>query len=673
MKAKFFTTILVCILSVISAAGLHAQSAAVSGTVTDDKGQPVVGATVLVEGTLNGTQTDLDGKWTLQVSDPQTAVIQFSCIGYETISESLGNRTSLNIVMAENFESLDEVVLVGYGTQKKVNLTGSVSSVNFSDISENRTIITTSAALAGLAPGMMVQQTTAQPGSESTSIRIRGTGSFTSSASSPLVLVDGIEWSMDDVNPSDIESISILKDASSTAIYGTRAANGVILITTKNGQEGKFRINYSYNGVFQTPYNNLDWVSDFADYMEYMNEAYENSNQAHPFSQSSIDLWREKKLDPNGLNEYGMPNYMAYPNTDWFSEIFNNGYSQEHNLSVSGGSKHVRYMISASYLDNTGVMTRYGLNSGAKKGTVRANLEADVTKWFTLGTKLYGQLVSTGTASISNVFNYLPQTSPGIWPGEPNKWGIPASTEDSPNSNNLFSQGSGTGGTKLTWRLNGTVYAKVRPYKGVTIEGSFNYTPRFGENHTYGVENGRWDYVTNTQYSTSNLSTSSVTDYTWRSYSVNTDVLARYEATFNSEHSLGVLLGYSTTKYDTWSYQVQKRGATDWSLNDGSTYSDLYGSSYSPHSGYGLRSYFARVNYGYKDRYLFEANVRVDGSSVFGTNNRYGVFPSFSAGWRISEEPWMKSASNWLDQLKLRASWGETGNNQGIGNYTWQA
>ncbi|MCD8313017.1 MAG: TonB-dependent receptor [Bacteroidales bacterium] len=673
MRSNFIKTIFVCILTAVSAVSLSAQTAKVSGTVTDDKGEPVIGATVLVVGTMNGTQTDLDGKWELNVGDPQTAVIQFSCIGYESLEESVGNRAIIDVIIAENTESLDEVVLVGYGTQKKVNLTGSVSSVNFSEIAENRTIISASAALAGLAPGMSVQQTSSQPGSESTTIRIRGTGSFTSSASAPLVLVDGIEWSLDNVNPSDIESISILKDAASTAIYGTRAANGVILVTTKGGVAEKPRISYSYNAVLQTPYNNLNWIGDFADYMEVMNESYENSGADHVFSQTTIDLWREKKKDPNGLNEYGMPNYMAYPNTDWFTAIFNNGFSQEHNISISGGSKVVRYMVSGSYLDNEGIMTRHNLNTGAQKATFRTNIEADVTKWFTLGTKFYGQLVQTGTAAVSTLFGYLYQTSPGIWPGEDNMWGTPASSEDLPNSNNLFYQASGTGGKNQEWRLNGTLYAKIRPYKGVSIEGSFNYAPTFELDHTYSTPNGRWDYVTNTRYTESSLSNATVTDYTGRNYRASVDLLARYDAVFKRDHSFSALVGYSTQTYLTWAYQVKKMGATDWSLNDGSTYSDLYSAGYSSRSGYGLRSYFARVNYGYKDRYLFEANVRVDGSSVFGSDTRYGVFPSFSAGWRISEEPWMESSRRWLNQLKLRASWGETGNNQGIGNYTWQA
>ncbi|MCD8313826.1 MAG: SusC/RagA family TonB-linked outer membrane protein, partial [Bacteroidales bacterium] len=671
---KLLRTALVCVMTVASSALAFAQTN-VSGTVLDPNGQPIVGATVMVVGTLNGTQTDFEGKYALKVANPESSTLQFSCLGYNTVDESIGTRSVVNVTMPENAEALEETVVIGYGTQKKVNLTGSVSSVNYSDLAQNRTILSNYAALAGTVPGMMVLQTDSQPGSEATTIRIRGTGSFTSSASSPLVLVDGIEWSMDSVNPSDIESVSVLKDAASTAIYGTRAANGVILVTTKSGAEEKPRITYSYNASWQQAYNKVKWVSNYADYMDWLNEACDNANVAHQFSDETINLWIEKTADPNGLNEYGVPNYMAYPNTDWFDAIFNTGFTQKHDISISGGSRTVRYLVSGSYLNNEGVMSCSGLDSGQRKGTFRANLEADVTKWFTLGAKLYGEIYNLGNASVSNAFKYLYATTPGVYPGTENKYGQPISSiGESASVNNLLYQQHSTTGTKYTWKLNGNIYAKIRPYKGVSLEASVDYAPQFMQNHTYTQENIKWDYTTNTSLgSSTNLDTATVTDYNGRNYRASVDLLARYDTTINKDHTLGVLLGYSTYNYLAWSTSVTSQGATDWTLNDGSSYSTLYNSSYSPRSGYGLRSYFARVNYGYKDRYLFEANFRADGSSVFGTNTRYGFFPSFSAGWKIHEEPWMQSASKWLSELKLRASWGETGNNQGIGNYTWQS
>ncbi len=668
---KLIQMIVPCIMLGAFAFTANAQNR-VSGTVTDVEGQPLAGVTVLVAGTANGVQTDFEGKWTLQVPDAENSAIQFLCLGYRTIEEAVNNRAVIDVVMREDTQELEELVFVGYGTQKKVNLTGSVSSINMNDLGENRTIISTSAALAGLAPGMSVMQTSSQPGVESTTIRIRGTGSFTSTASNPLVLVDGIEWSMDNINPNDIESISILKDASSTAIYGTRAANGVILINTKNGVEGKPRISYSYKGIFQTPYNKLKSVSDFADYMEYVNEACDNSNQGHIFSQSSIDMWREAKANPNGLNDYGMPNYMAYPNTDWFDTIFVNGYAQEHDVSISGGSKAVRYMVSAMYLDNPGIMPDLQINTGSQKFAFRANLDADVTKWFTVGARIFGEFVSLGMADPSYAFDYLARTSPGLWPGYQNYWGSPACSEDSPNSNNLLKAMSDNDGYKHQTRYNGSVYAKIRPYRDLSLEATVNYSPEYREEHTYTAENGLWNYRTNERYQETNKSTATVTDYSYRNYYVTTELLARYNHTFKQQHELEVLFGYSTTAYETWSFSVTKQGPADWSMNNGSTYASLYGADYSAKTGWGLRSYFGRVNYVLKDRYMFEGNIRADGSSVFGSNNRYGYFPSFSAGWKIHEEPWMASAAGWLSELKLRASWGETGNNLGIAEYAWQ-
>ena len=273
-----------------------------SGHVDDASGAPVIGVTVMVEGTLNGTQTDPDGNWSLTVEDASDISLVFSCIGYRTVTMPVGINDVINIVMQEDAELLEEVVVVGYGTQRKANITGSVTSIDFGSIAEGRPIVNTSAALAGLAPGMSVMQTTGQPGAEETSIRIRGVGSFTvndnTDASAPLVLVDGIEWSMDNVNPNDIESISILKDAASTAIYGTRAANGVILITTKAGSEAKPRVSYSYKGIYQMPYNELDWVKDYATYMELYNEGCDNAGKSHKFSQASIDIWRAAAAAP---------------------------------------------------------------------------------------------------------------------------------------------------------------------------------------------------------------------------------------------------------------------------------------------------------------------------------------------------------------------------------------
>lgn len=474
MKKKHYLLFLLALLFLLTDVVWAQTSATVSGVVIDENGETLPGVSVVEVGTTNGVLTDLNGHYTLKTTSAKPSV-SFSYIGYQTTTLLLNGRTKLDVQMKVETKVLDEVVVVGYGVQKKVNLTGSVTSINFADQTEGRPIMSVSSALSGLAAGMNVTQASGQPGSDGATIRVRGNGTF--NTNSPLVLVDGIEWSMDNVNPNDIESISVLKDAASTAIYGTRAANGVILITTKNGK-GKPQISYSYSGVVQMPYNNLSFVSDYARYMGLVNEACDNVNTKGIFSQESIDRWRAASADPNGLNEHGVPNYVAYPNTDWFDEVFDTGYSQEHNLSVSGSSEKVKYMLSLGYLDNQGVMNRWNLDSSTQKINFRTNLEAKIVKWMTVGTRLYGQKQDYGMANISNGFKYLYQTTPGVYPGEPNYWGRAAlASEESSNANNIFGQMTGATGFNTVWRLNASVYGIITPYKGLNIEGTFNYSP----------------------------------------------------------------------------------------------------------------------------------------------------------------------------------------------------
>lgn len=288
MKKKHYLLFLLASLFLLTDVVWAQTSVTVSGVVTDENGETLPGVSVVEAGTTNGVLTDLSGHYTLKTTSARPS-ISFSYIGYETATLLLNGRTKLDVQMKVETKVLDEVVVIGYGTQKKVNLTGSVTSINFADQTEGRPIMSVSSALSGLAAGMNVTQGSGQPGSDGATIRVRGNGTF--NTNSPLVLVDGIEWSMDNVNPNDIESISVLKDAASTAIYGTRAANGVILITTKSGK-GKPQISYSYSGVVQMPYNKLSFVSDYARYMELVNEASENVDTKGIFSQESIDRWR---------------------------------------------------------------------------------------------------------------------------------------------------------------------------------------------------------------------------------------------------------------------------------------------------------------------------------------------------------------------------------------------
>ena len=667
---QYFRKIAIALILSAAAQSAWGQTK-VTGTVTDESGAPLPGVSVIEAGTANGTSSDLDGQYSI-ILNGDNPTLTFSCIGFSDHNEEVSGRTSIDVTMQEDMTVLDDVVVVGYGTQKKINITGSVTSINFEDKMAGRPVLSASASLAGLSAGLNVTQTSGQPGQDNATLRIRGNNSITGSANAPLVLVDGMEWSMDNVNPNDIASISVLKDAASTAIYGTRAANGVILITTKQGEEGRARISYSYSGIVQNAYTNgLEFVSDYATHMRLINEGAENVGQATIFSESTIQQWEEAKANPDGLNKYGMPNYMAYPNTNWFDEVFNTGYSQEHNLSVSGGGSVMKYYISLGYLDNEGVMNRFNIDSGYRKFSARVNLEANVTKWFKIGTKINVLQQDYGLADIGQGFKYL-ATSPGIWPGTPNFWGHPASDQELQNANNIFQHMSGSDGHNMAWRGTGSIYAAISPIEGLSFEATLNYSPRFSEKNTYTIENGKWDYVRNERVTTSTLENAVNSNSYSRSYTQSAELLARYNKTIGN-HSFGILFGYSAIESMSRGFGASKKGATDWSLTDMGTYSELYNITSSAKAEWGLRSYFGRLNYSFKDRYIFEANLRADGSSKFGSNRRYGIFPSFSAGWIVTGEEFMDSTADWLSMLKVRLSWGETGNNQGIGNYAWQA
>lgn len=667
---KNFKHLLLSILLLIPMLLLGQQSVEVKGVVLDELGMPLIGVSVVEEGTTNGSMTDIDGHYLLNLQKPDPS-ISFSFIGFTKKTVKVNQQATINITLMEESSYLDEIVVVGYGVQKKVNLSGSVVSVDFSDAIKGRPTMNVSSALGGLIPGLNATQSSGQPGSDGATIRIRGTGSF-GLGSDPLVLVDGVEWNMNNINPHDVENISVLKDAASTAIYGSRGANGVILITTKKGK-GKPNISYSFSGIVQKPYSDLKFINDYSRYMGLVNEATENMGTSNLFSKNSIDEWIAASQNPHGVNKYGVPNYVAYPNTDWFDEIFHTGFSQEHNVSISGGADKTSYLISLGYLDNQGVMNRWNLNSSTQKYNFRVNLETEPLSWLKVGTRIFGQKQDYGMANISNGFKYLYQTTPGIYPGEPDYWGIPALTsEESTNANNLFRQMAGGTGYNKAFRLNTSMYAIVSPYKGVSLEGTFNYSPIFTDRSSYSRKNGSWNYVEDIRSSNTVLENATITNRSGREYNQSVELLARYNTTLYKDHEIGAIFGFSAKQTFGKAFSVTKRGATDWVLHDLNTYQLLESAGSNSIAKDGLLSYFGRINYGYKQRYLFEANLRYDGSSRFGKDERWASFPSFSGAWRISEENFMENTKSYLSNLKLRLSWGQVGNN-GIPIYKWQS
>ncbi len=638
----------------------------IKGRVTDTAGQPLPGVSVAVKGKTIGTITDADGKYSL-ANVPSDAILQFSFVGMKSKEINVTEKTNINLVMIEESVGLDEVVAVGYATQKKVNMTGSVSSIKFDDVTTSRPITNISSALSGLSSGVTIRQATGRPGSDGATILVRGIGTLNNS--NPLIIIDGMEGSLDALNPQDIESVSILKDAASASIYGSRAANGVVLVTTKKGN-GK-RLNVIYNGTFSVaePANLLDFVSDYPKYMRLMNESARNVLVTEPFSSNTISVWEAAQKDPNSLTANGIPNYVAFPNTDWNKEMYKKKLVQDHTISVNGATNNAKFLLSAGYLDNPGLVEYTGM----KRYSLRSNVEIDAAKWLTVGTRTYATMNDTEPGNYDNVLKYICQTTPGVYPRYNGKYGYPEAPEESANANNIYVMLYGNKGGNKTSRFNSTLYSKVKFLKGLSWDFNFNYSKRFDEQnaHTYPPAGERVKFSTGVSMSPPTaLSLSGTTMSTYSSYSYTLENILRYETTIAEKHNINALAGYDETYFYAYSYAAAKLGLFDESANVFNAATQMSGISGSA-TDWALRSWFGRLNYSFDKKYLFEANIRCDGSSHFDSENRYGIFPSFSAGWRLSEEGFMKDL-NMFQNLKLRASWGKLGNNVS-GDYDYQA
>ncbi|KAA6344424.1 TonB-dependent receptor SusC [termite gut metagenome] len=646
------------------------QQKTVKGIITDESGEPVIGANVTEKGSSSvGTISDINGAFQLNVS--ANAVLEVSFIGYTTQLIRTGNQTSFNIQLEEDSQTIDEVVVVGYGVQKKVNLTGSVSSVNFQDQALSRPVTNVSSALAGLSSGVQVMQSSSRPGSDGATIRVRGYGTLNDN--DPLIIIDGMENSIDAVLPHDIESISILKDAASSAIYGSRAANGVVLITTKKGK-GKVNVKYTGRYSYAQPTNLVELVSDYADYMELMNESLTNIGQTINFNQTTIDLWREKTQQPNAISEGNVaPNYVAYPNTDWQRTLFTRGNIQDHAVSASGSSDNSRFLFSIGYLDNEGLVE----NTGMRRYSLRSNLETDVNKWLTIGTKIYATQENRDPGDFSNANNYLRQTTPGIYPQWEGKYGAPEAAEESATANGLFSFLNQTAGDLLRSRFNATAYSTVKVLKGLAWDFNFNYRRYWNEESTWTNAAA----IEKVKFSTGTVMAppanpaiieTAFNNSAYHSYTLEN--LLKYATTLNKVHDLSVLAGYQEYYYYRYSNSGRKRGVIDASATVPDAATEMMaigGNAYDQ----ATRSFFGRINYGYDSRYLLEANLRYDGTSRYHKDHRWGTFPSVSGAWRISEEAFMEGTRDVLNNLKVRVSWGQLGNTGGddVSNYEYQS
>ncbi len=653
---------------IVFASTLSAQNVAIKGTVTDANGEPLVGVNVVVKGTTVGAITDLDGAFS--VNGKKGDVVVFTYIGMVT-QEVTFQGTPLRVVMRDDSQALEEVVVVGYGSQKKVNLTGSVASVNFEDEKLARPVTTIAAALSGMAAGVNVMNTSSQPNAESSSILIRGVGTMNDSG--PLILVDGMEMSLNEVNPNDVASISILKDAASCAVYGNRGANGVILVTTKRGSDGKINVSYSGKFSYQTPAKLIRQVTNYADYMEFVNEAYTNTNQAAKFSQSTIDEWREAAKNPNATNEAGIPNYVTHPNTDWYDVVYDPKWMQEHTISLTGSEKRTTYSLSGTYLNNPGLV----IESGVKKYYLRSDIESKVTDFLSVGMRAWGYVADQDRNNVGDMWGlFMQKVTPGVYPYYNGKYGgIETTEEDGQAGNPLLNMSNSYGYYKQS-KYFVNPYVEVKFLKDFKFSANFYYD-QFTNHHKWQPSEYKEQYsfnrgmTLNTPPTSTDLSTYKVYDWQRREKYWKTSMLLNWGHTYG-KHDISALIGYEESR--NWGDEVDicKEGMSSIKLPDFNAMTDPYyikGWSYE----YSSRSLFGRVNYAFDNRYLFEMNMRYDGSSRFSPDSRWGLFPSFSAGWRISEESFIKDRDiDWLSNLKLRASWGKLGNNS-IGNYEWQA
>ena len=628
-----------------------AQGITITGTIADSNGETMPGVNVTVKGVLIGSVSDINGRYSINVPNGEATLV-FSFVGYTTQELVVGNQRQININWSEDTRQIEEVVVVGYGTQKKVNLTGSVANVDMGKMIDNRPITNVSSGLAGLSPGLFIANTNGgQPGDDDATIRIRGQGSPNNS--DPLILIDGAPGFMGDLNPQDVASITILKDAASSAIYGSRAANGVILITTRKGDEGRATI--TYNGYFaaQIPINKVNLVTNYADYMEIYNEACRNTGVAEQFDQRWIDEWRaDGGKDP-----------IKYPNTDWQDILMVRRWSQNHTLSVNGGTPKIRYFISGNVMDNPGIIE----NAGYKRTSIRANVDSDVKSWLKVGINSYGyrgnQEGGYSNSEINEVFDYSHNSTPGMLMRHPDgRYGgvnCPDDDLQSANSNPLFRMNRFKG-ERITNKISTRVFGQLKPLKGLSIEGSYTYDFTTQRRTRQNQIIPQWNFYTNTIQRTGE-------QRLWTNYNnhetirTQMDGVARYETNFG-RLNVQAMAGISEESYKYQWFEAEKMDLIDPNiveLNTAMKDPTATGTS----TDWAMRSGFGRISLNWDEKYLLEGNLRADWSSRFASGStRRGVFPSFSAGWRISQEDFLKDVS-WIQNLKVRASYGTLGNN----------
>ncbi|TDB65385.1 TonB-dependent receptor [Arundinibacter roseus] len=648
---------------------LKMQAIAITGKVTGEDGEGIPGVNILEKGTTNGTNTDVQGTFTINVAN-QSSVLVFSAIGYMSQEVEVGAQSTINLVLKADIKALEEVVVVGYGTQKRANVTGAVSTVTIDDKITSRSLTNVSSGLAGLVPGLAVTQSTGMAGRNNAALIIRGLGTVNNA--SPLIVVDGMpDVDINRLNMNDIESISVLKDATSASVYGSRAANGVILITTKSGKgQEKASINYTGNYAFQNPTRAYDFMNDYSRALTlHQRSAAVNTLRANQlFRDGTIDQWMALSMvDP-----------LRYPSTDWWDVIMRTGSVQNHNLSASGGNDKSNFFISVGVMDEKGLQ----VNNDFTRYNARFNYDYKIRNNINVGIRFNGNW-SKFTYALEDGFTDDNATNTagfdmqyaiaGIVPYDPvsgNYGGVMAYNED-PQAYNPYTLYVNNLNRQNRQEANTNIYIDWSPIKGLTarLDYALNYYNQFRV--TAPIPNRSFNFQTNTFGSRVYVGDNAgVGNFTNNGHKTLLNGRLTYKTKIARNHDITALVVYSEEYwYDR--YQASGRNdrlyptlsEVDAALTDIQT---TGGNS----STEGLQSYIGRLNYAAYDKYLLELNFRYDGSSRFLTERQFGFFPSAALGWRFTEENFIKSFTDrFMSSGKLRVSYGALGNNSGVGRF----